>query len=158
MPLKHTIAQLLTFGLYKYRVKATPELAAKADLLRQLGYHERKIRETAYYSVRPEVDSNVAVLMRSLNFVAQKGSLAGGKTAKAIGKLFAGSLDDEIRTACLAGLYKMNNTAAKNELLAIRGNERHEARWRAAAADYLERARAERQQILKRDGAFTEVH
>ena len=154
MPLKHTIAQLMTFGLYKYRVKATPELAAKADLLRQLGYHERKIRETAYYSVRPEVDSNVAVLMSSLNFVAQKGSLAGGKTAKAIGKLFAGSLDDEIRTACLAGLYKMNNTAAKNELLAIQRDQRNEVRWRDAASDYLKRAHAEKQNTSKRNSSL----
>jgi len=154
MPLSKSIMQMLTFGLYKYRVQPTPELAAKADLLRQLGYHERKIRETAYYSVRPEVDSNVPLLMRSLNFVAQKGTLAGGKTAKAIGKIFAGTLDDEIRMACLAGLYKINNSAAKNELLAIQGNQRYEARWRDAASDYLRKARAEGQRISKRDSAL----
>ncbi|HJS50739.1 MAG TPA: hypothetical protein VJ781_02475 [Pyrinomonadaceae bacterium] len=150
MPLKYSIAQMLTFGLYKYRVKPTTELAAKADLLRQLAFHERKIRETAYYSVRPEVDSNVAMLMRSLNFVAQKGQLAGGKTAKAVAKIFAGSFDDGIRTACLAGLYKINNSTARKELLAIRENQRNDARWRETAAEYLRKVQIEREAVSKR--------
>jgi hypothetical protein len=89
---------------------------------------------------------------------SRRSQLAGEKTAKAIGKIFASTLDDEVRTACLAGLYKIDNTAARNELFVIRGNERHEARWRTAAADYLEKARAEGKQIPKRDAAFTEVH
>ena len=154
MPLTKSIMQMLTFGLYKYRVKSTPELAAKADLLRQLNFHERRIRETAYYSVRPEIDSNVASLMTSLNFVAQKGQFAGGKTAKAIGKIFAGSLDDEIRTACLAGLYKISNGTARKELLAIQENQRNDARWRETASDYLKKARAEGQQVSKRGSAL----
>ena len=154
MPLTKSIMQMLTFGLYKYRVKPTPELAAKSDLLRQLNYHERRIRETAYYSVRPEIDSNVAALMRSLSFVAQRGDLAGGKTAKAIGKIFAGTLDDDIRTACLAGLYKINNSAAKNELLTIQNNQRNEARWRDSATEYLKKARAAGQQVSKRNPAL----
>ncbi len=155
MPLTKSIMQMLTFGLYKYRVKPTPELAAKSDLLRQLNYHERRIRETAYYSVRPEIDSNVATLMRSLSFVAHRGDLAGGKTAKAIGKIFAGTLDDDIRTACLAGLYKINNSAAKNELLTIQNNRRNEARWRDSATEYLKKARAAaQQQVSKRNPAL----
>jgi hypothetical protein len=153
MPLKHSILQMLSFGLYKHRVKPTPELAAKADLLRQLGYHERKIRETAYYSVRPEVDANVAALMRSLNFVAQKGQLAGGKTAKAVAKIFAGSLDDGVRTACLAGLYKISNSTARKELLAIQENQRNDVRWRETAAEYLRKVQVERQAVSRRSSA-----
>lgn len=154
MPLKYTIAQALTFGLYKHRVAPTQELAAKMDLMRQLHFHERVVRETAYYSVRPEIDANVAVLMRSLNFVAEKGTYAGGKTAKAIGKIFAGSLDTDIRLACMASLYKINDAAAKNELLDIYKNELVDARWREVASDYLKRAKAEGQHISKRDAVL----
>lgn len=154
MPLKYTIANALTFGLYKHEKKPTPELAAKMDLQRQVAFHERRIRETAYFSVRPEVDANVADLMRSLNFVAEKGTYAGGKTAKAIGKIFAGTLDNDIRLACMAGLYKINDAAAKNELLLIYKNERYEARWRDSASEYLKKAKAEGQHISKRDAVL----
>lgn len=154
MPLKYTIAGALTFGLYKHQKKPTPELAAKMDMQRQVAFHERRIRETAYYSVRPEVDANVAQLTRSLNFVAENGKYAGGKTAKAIGKIFAGTLDTDIRLACMAGLYRINDAAAKNELLNIYKNEGYEARWRESASDYLRRAKAEGQHISKRDSVL----
>jgi len=154
IPLKYTIANALTLGLYKHRKTPTPELAAKMDMNRQVAFHERRIRETAYFSVRPEVDANVAELMRSLNFVAEKGKYAGGKTAKAIGKIFAGTLDTDIRLACMAGLYKIDDAAAKNELLSIYNNERYEARWRESASEYLKRAKAEGQHISKRDAVL----
>lgn len=153
LPLKYKIGEILTFGLYKHRVKPTTELMAKADLRRQLDYHERVIRETAYYSVRPEIDSNVAVLMRSVNFVAQKGTLAGGKTAKALGKIFAGTQQEDIREQILAALFKIDSSSAKSELTAIYANERFDQRWRDAASDYLKRSRAEKQTAPKRDTA-----
>ncbi len=154
IPLKYSIMQMLSFGLYKHRVAPTPELAAKADLLRQLAYHERKIREMAYYSVRPEIDTDVALLKQSLDFVAEKGTYAGAKTVKALAKIFASTREDDIRTACLAGLYKINNAAAKNELLAIQSNEKFDTRWRDSATDYLKKALAEGQQISKRDAVL----
>ncbi|MGH9947124.1 MAG: hypothetical protein ACRD6X_08000 [Pyrinomonadaceae bacterium] len=154
LPKKYAIAQMLTFGLYKHKVKPTPELAAKLDLRRQLEFHERRIRETAYFSVRPEVDANVPLLMRSLQFVAENGAYAGGKTAKAIAKIFAGTLDNEIRVACMSGLYRMNDAAAQNELLNIYNNESLDARWRDTASDYLKRAKKEGQNISKRDAVL----
>jgi len=153
VPFKYKIAEAMTFGLYKHRVKATPELMAKADLRRQLDYHERVIRETAYYSVRPEIDSNVAVLMRSVNFVAQKGTLAGGKTAKALGKIFAGTQQEDIREQILAALFKIDSSSATSELTAIYSNQRFDQRWRDAASEYLKRARAEKRPTPKRDAA-----
>ena len=155
MPLGYTIAKYLTFGLYEHSVKPTPELMAKVDIRRQLDLHERKIRETAFYSVRPEIDANVNELMRSLTFVAQNGSLASGKTATAIGKIFAASDEADIRNACLAGLFKIDNKGAKEVLTAINNNQRIEPRWREAASEYLKRARAGSQSVSKRDGAVT---
>ncbi len=154
LPLKISLMQMLTFGLYKHRVAPSEALAAKVDLRRQLDFHERKIRETAYYSVRPEIDTDVAVLKRSLDFVAEKGTLAGAKTVKALAKIFASTREDDIRVACLAGLYKINNPAAKNELLAIQSNKTFDTRWRDSAISYLKKALAEGQQISKRDAVL----
>ncbi len=141
MPKKYSIARILTFGLYKHRLKPTAELMAKADVQRQLDFHERRIRETAYFSVRPEVDSNVPELMRSLNFVAAKGDPAGSRTADAIAKIFASTLRDDIRDACLASLFKIESKAAENALAGIYNDKTFDARWREAASQYLKRVR-----------------
>jgi hypothetical protein len=153
MPKKYSILQAVTFGLYKHRLKPTPELMAKADLRRQLDFHERRIRETAYFSVRPEVDANVRELIESLNFVAEKGNEAGGRTATAISKIFASTLQDDIRNACLAGLFRMKSAAAHDALLAIFNDKKFDPRWREAASEYLKRARADVQNSTKRASA-----
>jgi hypothetical protein len=142
MPKKYSIAQLLTFGLYKHRLKPTPELMAKAELQRELDFHERKIRETAYYSIRPEIDANVPELMRSLIFVSHNGNQAGGRTAEAIGKIFASTMEDDVRNACLAGLFKINNNVAQATLASIYNDKKFDLRWREAASDYLKRSRS----------------
>ena len=141
MPKKYSIAQLLTFGLYKHRLKPTPELMAKADIHRQLDFHERRIRETAYYSVRPEVDANVPELMRSLNFIAARGDVAGSRTATAISKIFASTLREDVRDACLAGLFRIKSKSSQDALAKINNNNNFEPRWREAAAEYLKRVR-----------------
>lgn len=153
LPLKYTIAHFLTFGLYDHRDKPTPELMAKADTKRQLDFHERRIRETAFYSVQPEVDANVNDLIKSLTFVAQNGTKAGGKTASAIAKIFAATDEDDIKTASLAALFKIENKAGQEALTAINKNERFDARWREAASEYLKRARASGQHVSKKDGS-----
>ena len=139
MPKKYSIPQILTFGLYKHRLKPTPELMAKAELHRRLEFHERRLRETAYYSVRPEVDANVPELTRSLDFVAQNGGPAGSRTAEAIAKIFDSTLQDDIRDACLAGLFKIKDQAAREALAEINNDQKYDARWRQAASEYLKR-------------------
>lgn len=158
MPFKYTLAEILTFGLYKHRDKPTPELMAKADIKRQLDFHERRVRETAFYSVRPEIDANVNELMRSLTFVAQNGTKASGKTATAIAKIFAATDEDDIRTACLAGLFKIENKAGKEALTAINNNERFDPRWRNAASEYLKRPKPAGQQVSRKEGTTTTLH
>ena len=53
------VAHALSLGLYTHREKDTPEMVAKMDMRRQLDYHERFLRETAFASADPEIDSNV---------------------------------------------------------------------------------------------------
>ncbi len=147
----YTAAHFLTLGLYTHRETATPEMLSKLDIRRQLNYHERVINETAFRSAKPEVDSDVSALKRSLRFVAEHGSDAHEKTARSLSKIFALSEDEDIRSMCLAGLYEINDSAAKNQLLAMYRNVNINERWRTICANYLKRALKEGQRISTRD-------
>lgn len=145
------IGHTLTFGLFTHREDDTPELIAKMAVRRQLDFYERVIRETAVASSRPEIDSDVEKLRRALAFVSTNGNTAGEKTTRSIAKIFAITSDDDLRSLCLAGLYRINSNAAKGELLAIYKDEKTLARWRDACAKYLKHALEEGQRISKRD-------
>ena len=145
------MANVLSFGLYTHREKYTPELLAQMDIRRQLDYHERFLREVAFASARPEIDSDMTALKRSLTFIAENGAAAGEKTTRSLSKLFAVTLDDEMRTLCLSGLYRINNSSAKKELLAIRRDSNVEERWRNICGYFLKLALKEGQRISTRD-------
>lgn len=146
-----SLAHVATFGAFTHREKATTELLAQLDERRQLDYHERYLRELAFTSTNPEVDSNISQLRRSLSFVAQNGADAEAKTTKALARIFAISKNDDLQTLCLSGLYRINNSSAKKELLSIYRNSLVDIRWRDVCAQYLKRALQEGQRISKAD-------
>jgi hypothetical protein len=145
------MAHVASLGLYTHRETDTPELMAQLDIRRQLDYHERFLREVAYRSARPEIDNDMAKVRESLTFISANGSAAQAKTSRAIAKIFRSTEDDEARTLCLAGLYKINNGSAKNELLAIYRSDDMDGRWRQISAQYLKLAIEEKQHIWARD-------
>ncbi len=145
------LCNLLTFGRYKHREDASPEMLAQLDMRRQLDHHERFLREVAFSSADPNVDTEMSELRRSLVFVSQKGADAGDKTTRALAKIFAIAADVELQELCLAGLYRVNSSAAKKELLAIHQNDKLDDRWRNITAKYLKLALAEGQRISKSD-------
>ena len=145
------LGHLLSFGRYTHREDDTLEMIGKMDLRRQLDFHERVIRETAVASARPEIDADIEKLRHALAFVSLNGNTAGEKTTRSIAKIFAMTADDDLRVLCLAGLYRINNRAAKRELLAIYKAENMPTRWRDACARYLKLALEEGQRISARD-------
>jgi len=148
------LAKLFTFGLYKPKPVAwTPELVAKMDLKRQQDFHERVIRECAYYSSKPEIDFDTVALRSSLQFMAASGTGAGGKTAQSLAKIFAMTDDAQMRELALGGLYRINNSEAKNALLAIYQDPKLDPRWKDICAKHLKKALAEGQRILPGDAA-----
>jgi len=153
IPFRHSLFRVLTFGKYQYRVKPSAELMAKLDLRRQLDHHERVLRETLYKSVRPEIDSNAEKLRDSLAFVSENGTMANGKVATALAKIFTMTRDYQLQSLCLAGLYKIDQSEAKKALLAIYSNPDTDPRMKDASAQYLKRALAEGQRIDPRDVA-----
>lgn len=145
------VAHVFSLGIYTHREDDTPELFAKMDLRRQLDYHERFLNETAASSAQPAIDGNEALINRSLAFVAENGYSARSKTTRALAKIFQVSSDPETRALCLSGLYRINNSSAKKELLAIYRNPTVPDRMRDICAHYLKLALKEGQQISARD-------
>ncbi|HEX8920821.1 MAG TPA: hypothetical protein VF766_05055 [Pyrinomonadaceae bacterium] len=159
MPLKHgrapellfRLANVLSFGLYTHREKATPELQQQLDIKRQLAFHERYLRQVAKSTPQVEVVWNIEDVRRSLRFIAEHGSAANGQIATASARIFARTADEETRSLCLNGLYRINNETAKKELLRIYRDQKLEARWRTQSAEYLRLALKEEQRIAPAD-------
>jgi len=149
--LLYSAAHFVSLGLYTKREKSTPELMAALDIRRQLDRHERYLREVAFSSVDPEVDGDVEALRASLEFVAKNGSAAKSKTTRALAKIFKISHDEDIRRLCVTGLYRVDNSEAKKQLLAIYSNTTTAENWRTLCAHYLKLALEEGQQISTRD-------
>lgn len=141
------IGSLLTFGLYQHREEATPELQAKLEEARRLGYHQRFLREVARSSPVIEVVWNIEEVRHSLHFLADHGSEASGDTAKAVSYIFVHTEDEEVRRLCLAGLYRINNETAKKEMLALYQNHEVAAAWRVVIAQHLRNAVREDQRM-----------
>ncbi|MGE3468669.1 MAG: hypothetical protein AB7J13_17260, partial [Pyrinomonadaceae bacterium] len=78
---------------------------------------------------------------------------AKSKTSKSLGKIFRIASDDEMRSMALAGLYRINNSSAKKELLAIYNDPAFSSGWRDTSARYLRKALDEGQRISRRDVA-----
>lgn len=145
------LGRVFSLGLYTHREKDSPEMMAQLDIRRQLDFHERFLREVAFTSADPEIDSKPEEIKRSLTFVAHNGSSAEAKTTRALAKIFSISKNDDIQTLCLMSLYRINSSAAKNELLAIYKNATTAERWRDTSARFLRLALKEGQRMSVRD-------
>jgi hypothetical protein len=127
MPLEHSrkeqiffrTANILSFGTYTHREKATPDMPQKLDLARRLGYHSRFLREVAKSSGQVDVAWNLADIKRSLQFIAEHGAGADSTTAKAAAAIFIRTDDSDTRRFCLDSLARMTNPKAKLELMRL---------------------------------------
>ena len=145
------IGNLLTFGFYKHREEASPELQEKLEVARRLSYHERFLREVARSSPVIEVVWNIEEVRHSLQFIADHGSDASGDTAKAVSYIFMHTEDESARRLCLAGLYRINSQSAKKEMLALYQNPEVDAAWRGVIAEQLRNAMRKDQRVNPKD-------
>jgi hypothetical protein len=145
------LMNLLSLGLYTRRAEVTEDFTERLDDARRMAYYRRFLREAVRRSPQVEVVYNIDDVRRALQFVAENGALADGKTAQAAAKLFAQTLDEESRTLALRCLYRINNETAKSELLRIYSSPQTEARWRQKSAEYLRLAVREDQRIAPAD-------
>ncbi|MGI8494085.1 MAG: hypothetical protein ACR2L1_02070 [Pyrinomonadaceae bacterium] len=143
----YALGHLASFGIYTHREKETPELLAQMDIRRRLDYHERFLLETARLSAKPEVDSDLAAIKRSLDFVAQNGG-ASSKTVRAIARIFSITEDEQTRYLCLKGLEKNDGKTSKKEMLALYEDRKIEAHWRNVFAKYLNLSAVENAPVI----------
>jgi hypothetical protein len=113
------LANILSFGKYVHREKATPETEARLDIARRLSYHTRFLREVAKSTSQIDVVWNLDEVKQSLQFIVEHAADADARIASAAAKIFLRTQDEQTRRYCLEGLSRMTNPKAKSELLRI---------------------------------------
>ncbi|MDQ3175503.1 MAG: hypothetical protein M3Q91_17645, partial [Acidobacteriota bacterium] len=137
------VANILSFGKYAHREKATPEMEARLDVSRRLAYHTRFLQQVAKSTPQVEVAWNLDDVKRSLQFLAQHAAETDSGAASAAAKIFMVTEDSDTRRACLDGLSRMNTRRAKNELLRLSEDKRLDPAWKAIVVSYLNKAGTE---------------
>jgi len=145
MPLEHGgkaqfafhLLNALTFGKYVHREEPAPDVEARLDIARRLQYHTRFLQQIAKSSAEIDITWNLQDVRRSLHFIAEHGTEAGGNAAAATAKIFARTKDDETRRTCLDSLSRINSPKARNELLRISQNNDVDKSLRDIASGYL---------------------
>jgi hypothetical protein len=128
---------VLSFGKYVHREEATSEMENRLDISRRLQYHTRLLQQVAKSTAEIDISWNLEDVRKSVRFIAEHGSEAGGSAAVATAKIFARTRDDETRRACLDSLSRIHSPKAKNELLRISQNTDVDKALRDLASEYL---------------------
>jgi hypothetical protein len=144
MPLEHgskaqlafRVLNLMTFGMYVHREEHTEEMEDRLDIARRLRHHTNFLQQVAKNSAEIDITWNLEDVQRSLRFIADHGSEAGGTAAAVTAKIFARTKDDQTRRACLDSLSRIHSSKAKNELLRISQNTDVDKALRELASEY----------------------
>jgi hypothetical protein len=131
------VLNVLSFGRYVHCEENTEEIEARLDISRRLQYHTRFLRQVAKSTAEIDITWNLEDVRRSLRFIAEHASEAGGNAAAATAKIFARTKDEEIRRACLDSLSRIHSPKARSELLKISQNNEVDKVLRDLATEYL---------------------
>ena len=145
MPLEHganarlafRVLNVMSFGTYVHREEHKEDMEARLDIARRLQYHTSFLRQVAKSTAEVDITWNLDDVRKSLRFIAEHGSEAGGNAASATAKIFARTKDDETRRACLDSLSRIHSSKAKGELLRISQNNDVDKALRDLASEYL---------------------
>jgi hypothetical protein len=131
------VLNVLSFGKYVHREELADDMEDRLDIARRLEYHTNFLQQIAKSSAEIDITWNLEDVRRSIRFIAEHGSEAGGNAAAATAKIFARTRDDETRRACLESLTRIRSSKARNELLRISQNNEVEKGLRDLAGEYL---------------------
>jgi hypothetical protein len=131
------VLNVLSFGRYVHREENTEEIESRLDISRRLQYHTRFLQQVAKSTAEIDITWNLEDVRRSLRFIAEHASEAGGNAAAATAKIFARTKDEEIRRACLDSLSRIHSPKARSELLKISQNNEVDKVLRDLATEYL---------------------
>jgi hypothetical protein len=135
--LAFSILNVLSFGTYVHREEATDDMESRLDIARRLQYHTSFLQQIAKSTAEVDITWNLDDVRRSLHFIAEHGSTAGGNAAAVTAKIFARTKDDTTRRACLDSLSRIHSPKAKNELLRISLNNDIDKTLRDLANEYF---------------------
>jgi hypothetical protein len=131
------VLNVLSFGKYVHREELTDDMEDRLDIARRIEYHTNFLQQIAKSSAEIDITWNLDDVRRSIRFIAEHGSEAGGNAAAATAKIFARTRDDETRRACLESLSRIHSSKARNELLRISQNNEVDKALRDLAGEYL---------------------
>ncbi len=113
------VANVLSFGRYVHRERATPELEQQLEKSRRVAYHTNFLAEVAKSSATTDVAWDLAKITRSMEFFATEGDEAPKTAARAAAAIFKKTSDVQTRRLCVEALAKINSRTARAELLKI---------------------------------------
>jgi hypothetical protein len=113
------IANVLTFGKYVHREKATPDMEQRLDLARRISFHTNFLREVSRSGSQIDVKWDLQEVRRSLLFIAEHGSAADSHAVNAAARIFVRTTDGETRRVCLESLIKINSPKARAEMIRL---------------------------------------
>jgi hypothetical protein len=131
------IANIITFGKYVHREKASPEMEARLDVARRLSYHTKLLRKIVKSTPQVEIAWDLDQVKQSLRFLADHAEEADSSAASAAAKLFMLTEDSDTRRVCLDSLSRMNTRRAKTELQRLSEDKRLDPAWRATVISYM---------------------
>lgn len=131
------LGNILSFGKYTHREKASPDMQARIDIARRMTYHTRFLREVSQSGPQIEVVWNMDDIRNSLRFITEHGSEADSKAISAMAKIFARTEDHETRRMCLESLSRMQNPKARHEIIRISQSQDLAQSWKDLIAAYL---------------------
>jgi hypothetical protein len=137
------LANILSFGKYAHREKATPEMEARLDVARRVSYHTLLLRKIGKSTTPVEIAWSLDEVKRSLQFLAEHAAEADSDAASATAKIFTLTEDNDTRRVCIDSLSRMNTRRARNELLRLSKNPRLDPAWKAIVVSYLNQAGTE---------------
>lgn len=135
--LAFSMLNILSFGKYVHREELTDDLEDRLDIARRIQYHTNFLQQVAKSSADIDITWSLEDVRRSVRFIAEHGSEAGGSAAAATAKIFGRTRDDETRRACLESLARIHSPKARNELMRISQNNDVDKVFRDLAGEYL---------------------
>jgi hypothetical protein len=134
------LSNVLTFGRYVHREKATPELTDRMEVARRIKHHTQFLHEVAKSSPQVEVVWKMSDIRASLQFLADRSTAANGSSARAAAQIFQHTNENETRLLCLDVLSRINDKTARKEMLRIFREQQPQSEWRGALAERLRKA------------------
>lgn len=145
------LGNILTFGRYVHREDATPQRLQQMDIARRIQYQTQFLQRVAQSSPQIEVAWDMTNVRAALKFLADNAAAANDSSARVAARVFQHTSDNDARTSCLDLLSRINDKAARKEMLLLFRALPAESEWRTAVAARLRKAVTDNDRVKESD-------